>query len=127
MSFFKNLLFVTLFLVLVAGALVYLQGYNLVHPYFWYMVLFFVFVTGFTYYIITMGSKSDPGNFQMYYMGATAFRVLMCMGVVFIYVYFSAERELQFTLNFFLLYFLFTGFEIYHILTNLRRNSKKQL
>jgi hypothetical protein len=74
-----------------------------------------------------MGAKTDPENFQMYYFGSTVFRVLMCMAVIFIYVYFSAERELQFALNFFLLYFLYTGFEIYHILTNLRRNSKKQL
>ncbi len=127
MSFFKSLIVVTLLLCLVAGVAVYLQGYTLVHPYIWYMLLFFVFVTGFTYYIIAMGSKSDPGNFQMYYFGSTAFRVLMCMGVIFIYVYFAGERELQFTLNFFLLYFVYTGFEIYHILTNLRRNSKKQV
>lgn len=127
MSFFKNLLLITFLVCLAAGVAVYLNGYDMVHPYFWYMVLFFVFITAFTHYIVTMGSKSDPGNFQMYYMGSTAFRVLMCMGVVFIYVYFAAERELQFTLNFFFLYFLYTGFEIYHILTNLRRNSKKQL
>ena len=127
MSFFKSLVFVSILLGLVAGILIYMQGYQVIHPYFWYMLLFFVFVTAFTYYIIAMGSKSDPGNFQMYYLGSMAFRVLMCMGVIFIYVYFVAERELQFTLNFFLLYFIYTGFEIYHILTNLRQNSKKQL
>ncbi|RDC66008.1 hypothetical protein [Adhaeribacter pallidiroseus] len=127
MSFFKSLVLVSVLLGLVAGILIYTQGYNLIHPYFWYMLLFFVFVTAFTYYIIALGSKNDPGNFQMYYFGSTAFRVLMCMGVIFIYIYFAADRKLQFTLNFFLLYFIYTGFEIYHILTNLRQNSKKQL
>ena len=127
MSFFKTLFLVILFVCALFGAVVYLQGYNLIHPYIWYMVWFFVFITGFTYYIINMGSKSDPENFQMYYFGSTVFRVLMCMGVVFLYVYFAREGELQFALNFFLLYFIYTGFEIYHILTNLRRNSKKQL
>lgn len=127
MSFFKSLLLVTVTLCLIVAAAVYVQGYELVHPYIWYMVLFFLFITGFTYYIVSMGSKNDPGNFQMYYLGSTVFRVLMCMGVIFIYVYFAKDRELQFALNFFLLYFIYTGFEIYHILTNLRRNSKKPL
>ncbi|QMU26898.1 hypothetical protein [Adhaeribacter radiodurans] len=127
MSFIKSLGLITIVLCLIFAALVYLQGYNWIHPYIWYMILFFLIVTGFTYYIVSAGSKSDPGNFQMYYLGSTLFRVLMCMGVVFVYVYFATQRELQFTLNFFLLYFIYTGFEIYHILTNLRRNSKKQL
>ncbi|MDQ3291982.1 MAG: hypothetical protein M3Q05_11905 [Bacteroidota bacterium] len=127
MSFFKSLGLITIIICVVLGVLVYLQGYTLVHPFIWYMVLFFLFITGFTYYIVSAGSKNDPGNFQMYYLGSTLFRVLMCMGLIFVYVYFSTQRELQFTLNFFLLYFIYTGFEIYHILTNLRRNSKKQL
>lgn len=127
MPFIRSLLLITLLICLVIGILIYLQGNTLVHPYIWYMVLFFLFVTGFTHYITSMGRKNDPTNFQMYYLGSTVFRVLMSIGVIFIYVYFSAERELQFVANFFLLYFMYTGFEIYHILTNLRRNSKKQL
>ncbi|PSR54778.1 hypothetical protein AHMF7605_15325 [Adhaeribacter arboris] len=127
MPFFKSLILITGVIGLILGVLVYLQGYNWVHPYIWYIMLFFLIVTGFTYYIVNAGSKNDPGNFQMYYLGSTLFRVLMCMGVIFVYVYFATERELQFTLNFFLLYFIYTGFEIYHILTNLRRNSKTQL
>ena len=127
MPFIRNLFFITVGVCLVSGLLIYRQGYVWVHPYIWYQVLFFLSVTGFTEYITRLGRKNDPTNFQLYYLGSTVLRVLLSIGVIFIYVYFAASRELQFAANFFLLYFIYTGFEVYHILSNLRRNSKKQL
>jgi len=54
------------------------------------------------------------------------FRVVLCIGVVALYAYFYKEGRLQFVFNFFALYFLFTGFEIYSLLANLRPHLKKQ-
>jgi hypothetical protein len=58
-------------------------------------------------------------------MGSSVLRVLLCMTAVFIYVFQASDRELQFALNFFAIYFVYTGFEIYALLSNLRRISKK--
>jgi hypothetical protein len=127
MSFLRNLLVLSFLVVAVIGALIYYTGYDLVHPYAWYMVLFFASITGATFYFIRKGIGEDAGSFQLYYFGSSVARVLLCMFVVFFYVYFATERELQFAANFFLIYFVYTGFEIYSILSNLRRISKKQV
>lgn len=127
MSFFRNLLFATGIVALVAGLLIYTTAYTVVHPYFYYILLFFVFVTGFTFFITKKGYEEDEQNFQLYYFGSMAFRVVMCLAVVLLYVIFKKDKQLQFVLNFFALYFIFTGFEIYSILTNLRPISKKGL
>ncbi len=127
MSFTRKLLVLTGLIALAIGLLIYGTQYNIVHPYAWYMLLFFVVVTGFTFYITRKGYQEDEENFQLYYFGSMAFRVVMCLAVVLLYVFFQKERHLQFALNFFVLYFIFTGFEIYGILTNLRPISKKQV
>ena len=127
MSFTRKLLIITGVISLLIGLLIYTTGFKVVHPFIWYMLLFFVFVTAFTFFITKKGYEEDEGNFQLYYFGSMAFRVIMCLAVVFLYVIFVDERHLQFAFNFFALYFIFTGFEIYCILTNLRPISKKQL
>ena len=49
MSFLRNLLVLSFLVVAVIGALIYYTGYDLVHPYAWYMVLFFAGLTGATF------------------------------------------------------------------------------
>jgi hypothetical protein len=125
MSFFRNILILTIVVGAVLAALVYFTGYELVHPLAYVIVTFFALITLGAYYAIQKGSKNDPGSFQLYFMGSSVLRVLLCMTAVFIYVFLASERELQFALNFFAIYFIYTGFEIYGILSNLRRISKK--
>nr|WP_245402668.1 hypothetical protein [Pontibacter sp. E15-1] len=108
------------------GALAYFTGDAVVHAYVWYMLAFFVLVTAGTFYITRLGISYDQDNFQLYYFGSMGFRMMLSIAVVFIYVFLFSENELQFVLNFFVLYFLFTAFEIYSLLANLRPNLKKQ-
>jgi hypothetical protein len=125
MSFFRSLLILTILVCAIVAALVYFTGYDLVHPLAYGIIAFFALVTLGAYYAIQKGTKSDPGSFQLYFMGSSVLRVLLCMTAVFIYVFQASERELQFALNFFAIYFIYTGFEIYALLSNLRRISKK--
>ena len=126
MNFVRNLLVFSGVVGLGIGALSYFTADALVHAYVWYILAFFVLVTAGTFYITRLGISYDQDNFQLYYFGSMGFRMMLSIGVVFIYVYLFSENELQFVLNFFVLYFLFTGFEIYSLLANLRPNLKKQ-
>ncbi|MDX5419472.1 MAG: hypothetical protein LPK09_09660 [Hymenobacteraceae bacterium] len=126
MTFFRNLAILTAILCVAIGALLQFTGNTLVHAYIWYILAFFVFITGFTYYLTQLGYKNDPENFQVYYFASMGFRVVLSIGVVALYAYFYKEGRLQFVFNFFALYFLFTGFEIYSLLANLRPHLKKQ-
>jgi len=125
-NFFRNLFIFSGIVGLIIGVLIYFTGYTLVHTYIWYVLAFFVFITALTFYVSRLGISYDSDNFQLYYFGSTGFRMLLSIAVVFFYVYRFSENELQFVLNFFALYFLFTGFEIYSLLANLRPNLKKQ-
>jgi hypothetical protein len=123
--FARNIATFTLIIGLVTWLLLRYSENKLVHPYIWFILAFFVFITATTFYIIKLGVTEDEDNFQLYYFGSMGFRVILSLGIVFVYVYLFKERELQFVLNFFVLYFLYTGFEIYSILTNLRPHLKK--
>lgn len=90
------------------------------------MLLFFVFITGFTYYLTQLGHQNDPENFQVYYFASMGFRVVLSIAVVGVYAWFNRDGRLQFVFNFFALYFLFTGFEIYSLLANLRPHLRGQ-
>ncbi|TXK37175.1 hypothetical protein FVR03_15880 [Pontibacter qinzhouensis] len=125
MRFYRNLAILTVVLIPLLAFLQLATGPGLVHAYIWYMLAFFVFVTGFAYYITNLGVEQDADNFQVYYFSAMGFRLLLCIAVIFAYVYIIGEQQLQFVLNFFILYFLFTGFEIYSLLANLRPHLKK--
>jgi hypothetical protein len=125
LKFARNL---ALYSVLIGLAMWLLQRVaddKLVHPFGWYILAFFVFITAITFYIIKLGLTEDENNFQLYYFGSMGLRVILSLAIIFVYVYLYKERELQFVLNFFVLYFLYTGFEIYSILTNLRPHLKK--
>ena len=126
MNFLRNLSVFSGVVGLSIGALSYFTADALVHAYVWYILAFFVLVTAGTFYITRLGISYDQDNFQLYYFGSMGFRMMLSIGVVCIYVYLFSENELQFVLNFFALYFLFTGFEIYSLLANLRPNLKKQ-
>ncbi|WP_162054094.1 hypothetical protein [Pontibacter pamirensis] len=126
MKFYRDLAIITAVLCVVIGALLQFTGYALVHPLIWYTLLFFIFITGFTYYLIELGNKNDPGSLHVYYLASMGFRMVLSIGVVLLYVYFFKENRLMFVFNFFALYFLFTGFEVYSLLSNLRPNLKKQ-
>ncbi|WP_439880616.1 hypothetical protein ACSX1A_15855 [Pontibacter sp. MBLB2868] len=126
MNFIRNLLIFSGVMGALTAALLYLTGTQLVHPYVWYIFAFFVVVTAGTFYITRLGISYDEDNFQLYYFGSMGFRMILSIAVIFIYVYLFSENELQFVLNFFVFYFLFTGFEIYSLLANLRPNLKRQ-
>lgn len=126
MKFYRNLIILSVLLVTIVVVLLRLTGSALVHDYVWYMLGFFVLMTGFTFYVTKIGIEQDSSNFQAYYFSAMGFRMVFCIAGVFAYVYFIGAGKLQFVFNFFTLYFLFTGFEICSLLANLRPNLKKQ-
>jgi hypothetical protein len=125
-KFFRNLILLTVVISIVIGILIKYSGFEFIHPLIWYTLGFFVLISGFTYYLTQLGHKNDPDNFQVYYFASMGFRFILSLGVIVLYIFFYEEGRLQFVFNFFALYFLFIGFEIYSLLANLRPHLKKQ-
>lgn len=55
-------------------------------------------------------------------MGTTAIRLFLSLIVVITYIYLFKENKFNFAFTFFILYFLFTAFEIKTLLSKLRKN-----
>jgi len=124
----KFTLFYLLYSLLLAGVAFLLPSLfpqvTLLAGKFW---LVFCFVGGLTYiaYIVAYyGIKLDPESGVMAIMGSIVLKMIFSMAFVLIYSLNSKEKGLVFALNFFSLYLLFSFFEIYSLLRNLRHQNK---
>lgn len=126
--FFRNLLLLT---VLLYGILYLLHarfGTMVVHPLAAYTLGYFALLTAIIYWVTARLVRANPDNFMGAYFGSMVVRLLLSVGLVLLYLYRGGAHEgngrWAFLGVFFLLYFIYTGFEIWAILSNLRPFSK---
>lgn len=93
-------------------------------PKFWLVFGFLGGITYIAYLMVYLGTKSSPETGIMAIMGSIALKMLFSMAFVLIYSLKSTGSGLVFVLNFFSLYLLFSCFEIYCLLCNLRHQNK---
>lgn len=94
-------------------------------PSFW---LIFGFLGGITYiaYILAhIGINRNPEAGVVAILGSVIVKLIFCMAFVLIYSIKAKESGILFILNFFSLYLLFTVFEMYCLLRNLRHQNLK--
>ena len=92
---------------------------------FWVLFGFMAGITYIAYTLAAVGIKRDPEVGVMAIMGSIAVKMIFCMAFVLVYSIKAKGNGLIFVLNFFSLYFLFTAFEIYCLLRNLRHQNLK--
>jgi hypothetical protein len=94
-------------------------------PGFWLIFQFFSSLT----FLISLGviwAQQKGGTLGgQVFLGATTFKLVLCMTVALIYLHKYKVNDVVFVLNYFYLYFLYTAFEIYSLLSNLRVQNKK--
>jgi hypothetical protein len=93
-------------------------------PQFWLVFGFLGSITYIAYLVAFMGIKRNPETGIMAIMGSIALKMLFSMAFVLIYSLKSTGSGFVFVLNFFSLYLLFSFFEIYCLLRNLRHQNK---
>ena len=108
-----------LFCLLLGFALVALHsqfGPRIVHPFTPYTFGFFAVLTLITYWVTARLVRADAGNFMGAYFGSM---VYLFRGGAH-----EGDGRWAFLGSFFLLYFIFAGFEVWSVLSNLRPFSK---
>ncbi|WP_244214376.1 hypothetical protein [Pedobacter jejuensis] len=100
-------------------------GSDLFVPNFWLMFGFLAGITFIAYLLVDIGVKRDPEVGIMAIMGSIAVKMIFCMAFVLIYSIKGKGIGVLFLLNFFSLYLLFSVFEIYCLLRNLRHQNLK--
>ena len=92
---------------------------------FWLVFIFLGILTFIAYIVAFLGIKRNPETGVLAIMGSIAVKMLFSMAFVLIYSLNHKGKDTVFVLNFFSLYLLFTLFEIYGLLRNLRHQNKK--
>ena len=96
---------------------------SLIFPHTWAMIAYFFGVTLLSHQIMSKGTASkDPIDSYNATMGASAIRLFLGLAIVITYIYLFKENKFNFAITFFILYFLFTAFEIKTLLSKLRQN-----
>lgn len=99
---------------------------QIIFLYTWFLYIYFVALTVISYWIFNKGMQAaEAMDFYNANMGATALRLLISAIILFGYYFNFKENKINFTFTFFVLYFLFTAFEIRILLSNLRQNKHK--
>lgn len=128
MSLPKFILSYLLYTALLAGiaiALPYLfPTVKLLANNFWLVFGFLGGLTFLAYVLAFLGIKRNPEAGVLAIMASIAIKMLFSMAFVLIYSLNNKGKDLVFVFNFFSLYLLFTFFEIYGLLRNLRHQNK---
>ena len=74
---------------------------------------------------VTSLGFSSKSELHVFFMGGTAVRFLLSLVFLAIAVYVLKNETVVFVLNYFILYLVYTSFEIYFLLRNLRPDLKK--
>jgi hypothetical protein len=81
-----------------------------------YLLVLFFIVTAVVHYILLRITVLNPRKFVGYFMLATFLKLLNYLVVIFVYVLTVKEGILSFVLSFFVLYIIYTTFEVITIL-----------
>jgi hypothetical protein len=103
-------------------------GAAVVHPLASYIFGYFAVLTALIFWVTARLIKASPDNFMFAYFGSMVVRMLLSVGIVMVFLYKGGAHEGRGTYTFlgafFIGYFLFTGFEVWSVLSNLRPFSK---
>jgi hypothetical protein len=92
---------------------------------FWLMFAFIGFLTLATLIFVFLIQDLMPEYYAQAFLGATVFKMLACLVFMLVLVLKTPVNKLVFAADFFYLYFLNTGFEVYVLLRNLRNQNLK--
>ena len=90
----------------------------------WKIILgFFLAVTFLTHRVIDTGLQGNRERFIPLYLAATIARLILGLAFVGFFLFHHIEQRRVFVLDFLVLYIFYTGFEIWSLTRNLRRDS----
>lgn len=126
-SFYSSLVIITF---IVSSIMLLFQFTSLVkylNAYAWYILIYMVALSAFTYFLRDKGIKTgDAQDVYNYTMLATTARLLISAVVLLIYFFKVKENLETFIFNFFVIYFIYTAFEIKSLFPKLQTLSEKE-
>jgi hypothetical protein len=126
LKFNPSILAFIVFVVLLAVpplCLMYTGNGRLLVPHFW---VIFSFINGLTFIMISsilVIRRLMPNMYAQTFLAVTVVKMMGCMALALLFVLKFDVDKTVFLINFFYVYFLNTGFEVYVLLRNLRNQN----
>jgi hypothetical protein len=119
--------FLVLFLIVSSALFILKYLYSeIIHSKMWMVQMYFFLSFGLTYLLASKVMKNMPDQMHLYYLGAMSVRFILSILFIFICLMVSADDPVVFAMNFFIIYLVYSWFEIYLLLRNLRADLKRQ-
>lgn len=77
-----------------------------------YLLMFFTAATLLSFYFLDKKSKVSASGFVTAFMANSAIRLLLYLGIIVIYALTHRADSINFIISFFILYLIFTAFEV---------------
>ncbi len=107
----------------IAGSFI---GFGWMVSHFWLMYGALAAFTLLGYSVSWLGMKQGGKTSVMAIMAGTGVKMLFSMSLALLYILKFKPHSISFALNFIIIYFLFSAFEIWGLLTNLRLQNRSQ-
>ncbi len=88
-----------------------------------YLIAFFAFISILIHYLLLKASNFRIAKFSTFFMGSTSVKLFLYIIFLVIYVLVDKSNAVAFLLIFFALYFLFTIFETFSLLIDLKEKN----
>ena len=93
------------------------------HPNWEIILVFFLSVSFLTHRLVLTGLQGNQERFVPLYLAATVARLVLGLAFVGFFLFRHIEQRRTFVFDFLVLYICYTGFEIWALTRNLRRDS----
>lgn len=94
-----------------------------IHPFFMSMVLVTAIMSSVAYILVNLAITHKPDSVMAAFMISILLRLMFSGIFAFWYLYFYSENEVSFVTQFFILYIVFSAFEIYHLLAVIKKGA----
>ena len=102
-----------------------LKSFPIIHPYIWYIQLFFFCTFLIAMRINQIGLSRPAKQFHIFYFTSMAIRFFLALIFLFFVILTTNNQIVVFICDFMVMYLLYTWFEIYFLIHNLRADLKK--
>jgi hypothetical protein len=113
--FSRNLIILTGLLSLAGGVLFFLLP-SVITPALPWLILFFLFSTFLIFYLLLKASNGKFNRFTNLFMIVTVVKLLLLLGIITIYLFINRDDAIRFALTMFVLYLLYSVFEVLWLL-----------
>jgi len=110
-----NLLILTSIVSAIAAS-VYILLPQFITPALPWLILFLALTTYVLYRILLKASRGKFNSFTNYFMAATTSKLLLLLAVIAVYLYFFRDDAIRFAVTLFVLYLVYTVFEVIWLL-----------